>query len=178
MAVLHTDRLVLREFRDSDVDPLYEIQGNQRHMRFTFWAESRDRCENWLRRYETSRQANGFAPWTAVHRSEDRVIGWGGLNKDPNAPGWGTEVSYFIHPSYQGPGFATELGRASLIYGFRDLKLSELGAFARPENQGSIHVLVKCGFKFLRYEPTLERNHYTIRRDDWTHTVDIFRASD
>ena len=28
MSELHTTRLVLMEFRDSDVDPLYEIQGN------------------------------------------------------------------------------------------------------------------------------------------------------
>src|SRR5260370_3711338 len=33
MPVLYTDRLALRQFRDSDVDSLYEIQGNRRHMR-------------------------------------------------------------------------------------------------------------------------------------------------
>ncbi len=76
MAVLHTERLIIRELRDSDVDPLYEIQGNQHHMRFTFWAESRAQCEHWLRLHERPRQTNGFAPWTVVHRSEDRVIGW------------------------------------------------------------------------------------------------------
>ena len=168
MPVFYTLRLVLRPFRDSDLDSLYEIQGNRDHMRFTFWAESRAACEIWLRRYEGLRDVNGFAPWTIVHRAEERVIGWGGLNIDPNAPGWGTEVSYFIHPSYEGRGFATEIVWASLRHGFADLSLQEIGAFARPENQPSIRVLEKCGFKFLRYEPALERNHYVVRRDDWT----------
>jgi len=36
MSELHTTHLVLREFRDSDVDPLYEIQGNPDYMRLTF----------------------------------------------------------------------------------------------------------------------------------------------
>ena len=168
MPELHTNHLILREFRDSDVDPLYEIQGNRDHMRFTFWAESRAACEIWLRRYADARRINGFAPWTVVHRLEQRVIGWGGLNIDPNAPGWGTEVSYFIHPSCQGRGFATEVVRFSLRHGFRDLGLGQIGAFAKPENEASARVLKKCGFKIVGYEPALERNHYELRAEDWT----------
>jgi hypothetical protein len=74
MSELCTTRLALREFRDSDVDSLYEIQGNREHMRYTFWAESRAACERWLRRYEDARRVNGFAPWTIVHRLEERVM--------------------------------------------------------------------------------------------------------
>jgi len=168
MSELRTTRLVLREFRDSDVDPLYEIQGNRDHMKFTFWSESRAVCESWLRRYADARRANGFAPWTIVHKLEDRVIGWGGLNIDPTAPVWGTEVSYFIHPAYQGQGFATEVVQCSLRHGFKDIGLRQIEAFTMPENQPSARVLEKCGFKFLRYEPTLDRNHYQARREDWT----------
>jgi putative acetyltransferase len=156
----HTAHLVLREFRDSDVDPLYEIQGNPDYMRFTFCAQSRAACENWLRRYADSRRANGFAPWTIVHNSDNRVIGWGGLNIDPTAPEWGPEVSYFIHPAYQGRGFATELVQCSLRHGFADVGLRRIAAFAMPLNDASIRVLTKCGFKFIRYEPALQRNHY------------------
>ena len=168
MSELKTTHLVLREFRDSDVDSLYEIQGNREHMRYTFWAESRAVCERWLRRYEDARWVNGFAPWTIVHRLEERVIGWGGLNIDPNAPGWGTEVSYFIHAAYQGRGFATEVVQCSLRHGFRDIGLQQIGAFAMRENQASARVLEKCGFKFLRYERAFDRNHYQLRMEDWT----------
>ena len=101
-------------------------------------------------------------------RSDDRVIGWGGLSIDPKAPEWGPEVSYFIHPAYQGRGFATELVHCSLQYGFNDLRLRRIGAFAKPENEASIRVLTKCGFKFLRYEPALRRNHYELRAEEWT----------
>jgi ribosomal-protein-alanine N-acetyltransferase len=167
MSELCTARLILREFQDSYVDSLYEIQGNREHMRYTFWAESRAACERWLRRYEDARRLNGFAPWTIVHRVDGHVIGWGGLNIDPNAPGWGVEVSYFIHPSYEGRGFATEIVRASLRHGFAELALREICAFAKPENHASIRVLEKCGLKFVRYEPALERNHFEVRRDDW-----------
>lgn len=168
MAVRHTERLTLRELRDSDVDPLYEIQGDRHHMRFTFWAESRDVCESWLRQHALSDAVHGFAPWTVVYRPDGRIIGWGGLNVDPNAPEWGVEVSYFLHPSYEGRGLATEIVRAALRYGFEDLALLRIRAFAKPENRASLRVLEKCGFMFVQYEPALERNHYEIRRDDWT----------
>lgn len=168
MNVLYTKRLILRPFKDSDVDSLYDIQGDRDHMRFTFCAESRDACEAWLRSYESRREVDGFAPWTIVLRANGRVIGWGGLNIDPNAPRWGVEVSYFIHPSCEGRGFATEIVGASLRHGFAEHALQEIGAFAMPENHGSIRVLEKCGFKFLRFEPALARNHYEVRREDWS----------
>jgi ribosomal-protein-alanine N-acetyltransferase len=168
---LRTDRLILREFRDSDVDPLFEIQGNRENMRYTFSAGSRAECESWLRKYEGSRLRNGYAPWTIVHRIDERVIGWGGLNIDPDAPEWGTEVSYFIHPAYQGQGVATEVVRCALRHGFRDIGLRRIGAFTMPANAASARVLEKSGFTLLRYEAALERNHYEVRVEDWTDAV-------
>ncbi|MGD0165695.1 MAG: GNAT family N-acetyltransferase [Gaiellaceae bacterium] len=171
MTSIETKRLVLREFRDSDVDPLYEIQGDREHMRFTIWAPTCEACETKLRSYASSRERDGFAPWTILRRDDGRVIGWGGLNIDPDAPGWGVEVSYFIHPDEQGQGFASELVRASLRHGFEDLALPEIGAFARPENLASVRVLEKCGFRLLCYEPLLERNHYGLRSADWDRLI-------
>jgi len=167
MAVLATDRLLLREFAEADVDPLYAIQGDRQHMKYTSWAESRDVCEKRLRLYANCRQSNGFAPWTVVLRETGQIVGWGGLKLDLIAPEWGIEVSYFIHQSCGGRGYATELVRASLKHGFEDRAQPKIGAFARPQNPASIRVLEKCGFKFLRYEPALERNHYEVLREEW-----------
>jgi ribosomal-protein-alanine N-acetyltransferase len=159
---------MLRPFRPPDVDALYEIQGNREHMRFTFWAQSRDVSAAWLRQYEAARQSNGFAPWTAAREADQRIIGWGGLNVDPHSPGWGVEVTYFIHPACSGQGYATEIVRASLGHGFEKLGLRRIGAFARPANLASIRVLEKCGFKPIGYEPALERSRFELRRADWS----------
>src|SRR5689334_24525553 len=97
--VIETARLVLRAFREADVDPLYAIQGDRDAMRHTHAAQSRADCARWLGAYAALESSLGYAPWTAVLRAEDRVIGWGGLNIDPFAPGWGVEVSYFFHPA-------------------------------------------------------------------------------
>lgn len=134
-------QLLLRSFEDSDLDALYAIQGDRDHMRHTFWAESREACEEWMRSYENRRALDGFAPWTIVRREDARVIGWGGSNIDPHSSGWGIEVSYFIGRSCEGRGFASELVRAFLRHGFVDFALEKVGAFARLQNLASIRVL-------------------------------------
>ena len=160
-----TNQLILREYAPSDVDALFKIQGDRDYMQFTCWSASRQMCESWLQQYVEAELEVGFAPWTVVHRLDQRIVGWGGLNIDLNAQSWGPEVSYFIDPAYQRAGLATELVLASLHYGFRDLGLPAIGAFVRPGNLASIRVLTKCGFELVGYEPALERSHYAVRRD-------------
>ena len=160
--MIETARLLLRPLRDEDVEPLWEIQGDPQAMRFTYVAPSLMECARRLRTHEALRAENGFAPWVAVLRGEDCVVGWGGLGVDPFDPGWGPEVSYFFHPAQWGRGLATELVAASVRHGFDALSLPAIGAFARPENAASIRVLEKCGFRLLGWEPALERNHYEI----------------
>lgn len=160
--ILQTQRLTLRPLCDDDISLLYAIQSNRVAMQFTYVAPSIEECSRRLRTYEDSRQSLGFAPWVVVDRIEGRVIGWGGLSVDPCDPGWGLEVSYFFDPAYWGSGFATELVASALRHAFHDLSHSRVSAFAMSDNLASIRVLQKCGFTFLRYEPTLERNHYQI----------------
>lgn len=68
-----------------------------------------------------------------------------------------------LHPSHWGLGIATELVQLSLTVAFRGSNVPEVRAFAMPENVASARVLEKCGFNFLRFEPSLERNHFLIR---------------
>ena len=163
MEIRTTEHLILRDFQESDIDLLYEIQGNRDFMRYTFWAQSRKACADNLRTYAFSKTEHGFAPWTVLHEGDARIIGWGGLNIDPADPRWGPEVSYFIHPDYSGQGLATELAREAVAYGFSEVGLKEINAFARPENKASIRVLGKVGFKRSGHVTDLERDRFVIQ---------------
>jgi RimJ/RimL family protein N-acetyltransferase len=164
---VETCRLLLRAPTAADVDPLFEIQGDPRAMQFTFCAPDREATAERIAAYAARFAEDGFAPWTAVLRAEDRVAGWGGLNRDPEAPEWGPEVAYFIHPAYWGRGLATELVTASLDLAFRRLGLAEVGAFTKPENGASARVLRKTGFSFVRYVPELGRDQFAVARRNW-----------
>jgi RimJ/RimL family protein N-acetyltransferase len=94
--------------------------------------------------------------------ADNQVVGWGGLSVDPEEPEWGLEVSYAFAPAAWGRGYATELVRFSVAYAQGPLSAREVHAFARPENTASLRVLAKAGFSYLRFESTLERNHYIV----------------
>ena len=162
-----TPQLWLRPPKPADVDPLFEIQGDHEAMRFTWCAPDRRGTAVFLESYAERFGEDGFAPWTAVLKGEERVVGWGGLNKDPNAPHWGAEVSYFFHPAYWGRGLASELVAEALRLAFARLRLREVAAFTHRENGASRHLLEKAGFAWLRYEPELEREHFEVRPGRW-----------
>jgi ribosomal-protein-alanine N-acetyltransferase len=161
-ASIETARLTLRSFQADDLEPLYQIQWDGEAMRYTFHTPSRAESAVRLRAYAAQTEQIGLAPWTVLLRAEAKIIGWGGLNIDPFDPGWGVEVAYFFAPAYWGRGLATELVQASVEEGFGRHGLGEINAFVHRENCASARVLEKCGFRFRRFEPRLERNHYVI----------------
>ncbi len=169
---IETERLLLRRFEATDLEPLWRIHGDKQAMRFTFSPDSREESEQHLRAYAALYEPHGYAPWTAVLRESGRVVGWGGLNVDPRAPGWGVEVSYFFDPEFYGRGLATELVAATLAHGFDELELQAIVAFTRPAKRASARVLEKSGFRLLGYVDELERNRFEIRYKEWERRSD------
>ena len=144
---------------------LFAIQGDPEAMHYTYCSPSREATATRLEEYAARFAEDGFESWTAVLATEDRVVGWGGLNKDPGEPEWGPEIAYYFDWACWARGLATELVLESLAYGFDDLGLPDVGAFARRENLASIHLLQKTGFAWVRFVPELERNEYRIFKD-------------
>ena len=157
-----TPSLLLRAFEAADAKALFAFMRDASAMQHTYVAPSLEHCAARLSAYESMRPALGFAPWVARRIGTDDVVGWGGLSLDPDEPGWGLEVSYAFAPSAWGRGYATELVQASLAHAFAVLSAPEVHAFARPENAASVRVLAKCGFTFLRHEPSLQRHHFLV----------------
>jgi RimJ/RimL family protein N-acetyltransferase len=160
---IETAQLELRAPKPSDVDALFAIQRDADAMRFTFVSRAREDTARFLDSYAARFTEDGYAPWTAVLKAERRVVGWGGLSRDPDAPEWGPEVAYFFDRRYWGRGLATELVRAATSYAFDELALPEVFAFTRPANVASRAILRKAGFEVLGYVAELERDRYVIR---------------
>ena len=136
-------------------------------MRFTWCAPDREATRAFLESHARRFAPDGFAPWTAVLSGENRVVGWGGLGRDPTAPQWGVEVAYFIDPAFAGRGLATELVGAALSLAFEELALPRVEAFVRPENAASVRVLEKAGLSRVRHVSELARDRYRIAAPAW-----------
>ena len=160
----HTPRLLLRAPEPTDVDPLFAIQGNREAMKHTFCAPDREATAAHIASYAARFDEDGFAPWTVVLASAQRIVRLGRLEQRSERAGVGSGGRLLLRPRATGAvAWPRELVRESLALAFEDLGLEDVGAFAKPENVASVRVLEKCGFERVRFVPELERNEYRIR---------------
>ena len=144
---LHTSRLRLRPFDDSDVNALFALHSNARVLRYWDappWSEPL-RAERFI---ATCRQVTeeGTGTRLAVDRvSDGTFIGWCGLtrwNRDFRSASMG----YCFDDAVWGHGFATEAARALLQWAFDTWDLNRVQAETDTRNAASARVLEKLGF--------------------------------
>ena len=84
--------------------------------------------------HEWRRRKDGVEPWIIRTKENAQIIGWGEFYDDPFDPGWAIELAYYFDPSVWGNGYATELFRAALDVADRNSTITEISAFAHPDN--------------------------------------------
>jgi RimJ/RimL family protein N-acetyltransferase len=165
--IIETDRLTLRVFVPEDVDRLAEILGDPSVMRYMPGGEPmpRQRIEIGLKKIIDHWHQHGFGRWAVIHNVDDRLIGWCGLEFIQEISE--VEVAYLLEKLYWGKGFATEAAKASLRYGFEELKLDHIIALAFPENVASRRVMEKIGMVYekMTHIWNLDLVQYRITRE-------------
>jgi ribosomal-protein-alanine N-acetyltransferase len=76
---------------------------------------------------------------------------------------------YALARGYWGKGIATEAAKASLRYGFEELKAEQIMALAAPTNFASQRVMLKVGMKYEKNAFLYNRKvvYYAISRQEW-----------
>lgn len=122
-APLATERLILRPARIDDIPALFAILGDREAMQHTHPVSDVRDCRRRVLVHEWHRRRERCAPWTAIRASDQKIIGWGGLFRDPFDPGWGIELGYWLDRSAWGAGYGSELAAASTAFADDVLKL-------------------------------------------------------
>jgi RimJ/RimL family protein N-acetyltransferase len=79
------------------------------------------------------------------------------------------ELGYKILPHYQGLGYATELAKFFINWGFMELGLKKIIACCYPQNQASANVMKKCQMKYggkYLYDGKQECDIYCINKKE------------
>ncbi len=80
------------------------------------------------------------------------------------------EIAYRLHKQFWGKGYATELVKALIVWGFEHLTIKKLVAATHPNNTPSQKVLEKCGLDYrgkIKYgEKSEEAVYYEIYKND------------
>jgi len=165
---LNTGRLVLEDMNDRDLAAMHGIARDPRVMKYVLiWLENDEQ----IVRVRAARHRRGRAGRTGTitclrsgNRQPVTLPGSSFSRFDPGEPTT-AEAGYILRPEYWNAGYATEILRALLAFGFGTLSLHRVYAKCDEENRASAHVMEKCG---LTYEGTL-REHVWLR-DHWRST--------
>ncbi len=97
-------------------------------------------------RREQSLKKQGYY-WVARLKSNQDLVG--ALNLNPFRDSERIQLGYQIRQQYWNQGFATEMGRAGIDFGFKIWQLDRIHAFVEKEHLASKQILKKLGFYLL-----------------------------
>jgi RimJ/RimL family protein N-acetyltransferase len=144
---LHTARLRLRPFNDSDANALFALHSNATVLRYwdaPLWSE-RLRAERFITACREIAEA-GTGTRLAVDRvSDGAFIGWCSLTRW-NPDYRSASMGYCLDDAAWGHGYATEAARALLQWAFDTLEMNRVQAETDTRNAASARVLEKLGF--------------------------------
>jgi RimJ/RimL family protein N-acetyltransferase len=142
---LTTDRLILRAFRDDDLDAYAEMCADPEVMRYLGEGKTLSRADAWrqLAFFMGHWQLRGFGLWALEEKASGRFIGRAGLLQPEGWPGF--EVGWTLARPSWGKGYATEAAREALRYAFDELDRDHVISIIRPDNLPSIRVAERLG---------------------------------
>ena len=169
MPVVQRPRLVLRPFREEDVDLLAKLMANADFMRFSPGVFSREQTIAFLDKIISWQRRGLPSQFAIIHLADNRLIGYCGFFHQEVDGTEEIEIGYRLDPDYWSRGLATEAAQATRDHAFRDLKLPRMISLIHPDNLPSRRVAEKNGMKIekktvFRGSPTLA---FAISREQW-----------
>lgn len=144
---LETERLLLRQWKDSDFFPFAQMNADERVMEFFPALLSRQESNEVALRCQSLINERGWGCWAMEEKSTGEFIGFTGLHIPPDDLPFMpcVEIAWRMVPRCWGKGLVTEAARAALDVGFEQLNLDEIVSFAVKGNARSLAVMSRLG---------------------------------
>lgn len=144
---LRTERLVLRGWRDEDLEPFAALNADPEVMEHFPALMSREESDAFVGRQVDGWAANGLGLWAVERVEGGEFLGFTGLTRPrfdaPFMPA--VEIGWRFARHAWGRGYATESARAALTFGFEVVGLDEIVSFTSPANDRSWRVMERLG---------------------------------
>jgi ribosomal-protein-alanine N-acetyltransferase len=171
MYTMETERLVLRELRDSDMEAIIAMLGSPTVMRLLFGGSPMVAHEARVfidENFYFGREICGIG--VLCEKQKGSFTGFAGLLPCRYLNENDYEIGVALQEDTQRKGYATEIGLAQIAYGFKNLHIDRLLALTHPENTASLRAFEKLGMKFLQMIEIDKRGPrciYSIKRAAW-----------
>jgi len=185
--MLETERLRLRQWQDSDVEPYIRLNSNPVVMRYFPSVMTEEETRAQIGRAKAYIENNGWGFWALELKETGEFLGFVGLlgqdeqREIPNTPF--VEIGWRLDEQHWGKGYAPEAAQAALDFAFNQLDLSEVYSFTALPNHPSQRVMEKIGMVNTKQDfdhPKLDKGHelerhclYRITQQQWRGSSEL-----
>lgn len=182
--IIKTDRLVLRPWKEQDLEAFAKINADPRVMEYFPSVLTKEQSDAYAKRISHQFEENGWGVWAVSCPGVADFIGFIGLFVPTFTAHFtpAVEVGWRLAYDQWGRGYATEGAKAALEYGFETLNLAEIVSFTSTQNARSRAVMAKLG---MHYDPKDDFDHpgrpetsglkrhvlYRLKQSEWRESV-------
>lgn len=140
---LETERLQLRQWRESDKESFAQLNGSERVMAYFPRTLSVAQSNELAEKIADGIACNGWGFWAVEVKHKHPFIGFVGLNRPRYELPFGpcVEIGWRLDAPYWGNGYATEAASAAIAFAFQTLKLEKVVSFTALVNVRSQAVM-------------------------------------
>lgn len=161
--VLETERLYMREMKQSDYAALCNMLQDKEVMYAYEHAFDDDEVQEWLDRQIKRYNDYGFGLWAVILKETNEMIGQCGLTMQDYHSKQVLEVGYIFQKTFWHNGYASEAAIACKEYAFETLNADEVFSIIRDTNIASQNVAKRNGMiivdKFVKHYYGIDMPH-------------------
>jgi ribosomal-protein-alanine N-acetyltransferase len=160
---IETERLILRQWKESDRDVFAELNQNPENLLFFPNTLTRKQSDDFINKTIQLIDNNGYGLFAVELKETSEFIGFTGLATPSFEAHFTpcTEVGWRLHKNYWGKGYATEAAKSVLNFAFNKLYLGEVVSFTSLLNTPSINVMKRIG---MTHDPSRDFEHPRIEK--------------
>ncbi len=148
MLALETDRLIFRQWQESDYSDFAQYFADPERTRYLGGVKNAEEAWRLLATYIGHYQLRGYSYLAIEEKSTGNWLGSIGLwNSGP----WPEpELGYWLRSNAEGKGYGSEAGLAAKHYALEVLQLESLVSYIDAENEPSKKLALRLGAKYDR----------------------------
>ena len=148
MIKITTDRLLIRDHIESDLEPMHDLFSNRKTMFYlsdimtTDLEGTKKDLDIAIEEANTPHRKKYF--FAITDKDSDEYIGEIGFTKIRESENGSTvHLGYFIPEKYWGKGIVTEAAKAVITYSFENLNIYKIETGCAAENEASENIMKK-----------------------------------
>jgi ribosomal-protein-alanine N-acetyltransferase len=178
MSILESERLLIRNFKTSDWEPLHEMIKQYESSELAAYDQQWPTSPEEIKKI-TEWFAGGENYLAVCLKTTGRFIGFVSLNPEQKEDCREFNIGYIFNFNYHGKGYATEACRAVINHAFDRLQAQKIISGTAAENIASCRLLERSGFKRMAESMSSFKNNevgkpiefvgclYAISREEW-----------